>query len=379
MVGERVMIVGASRGIGLQLAAAYAAGGAQVHATSHVRTDELRELAERHSGRVVLHSLDVRSVSGVARLAASLGDEALNLLIHVAGVGKGSTSVQLDVNARAPFAVVDALVPVLLRSRAESGGGGRRAPMAAIITSDIGVPRKCVGKCSGGSDPWKCTQSVPQHGDASSLATSDSCGYVRSKLAANYVFRCVAAPDWRARGVQAVVMQPGWVTTDMTGWTINNQTIRANESAAAIRATLAALPEDSQKVLLDYRGYAWSWETGKLEDCAVAAPVRHYDDNPATLRKLRIRPWTTPKPGTYPPKWSSCPSAPPRHGASVDSAAVAVSQPNISAPQASDPLRRGCPRVLRHLNHSLSAAETACGPRDDPRRCGFLVPLDRES
>ena len=376
---QTVLIVGATRGIGLQLASAYAAGGARrVHATGRERTDELRELAERHSGRVVLHNLDVRSVSGVARLAASLAGEALDLLIHVAGVSKGNTSLQLDVNARAPFAVVDALVPALLRSRAASGGGGGRAPMAAIITSDIGVPKKCLGKCSPGADPWRCTQHVPR-GGAAALAMPESCGYVRSKLAANYVFRCVAAPDWRARGVQAVVMQPGWVTTDMTGMAVNDQMIRAKESAAAIRATLAALPEDSQKILLDYRGYAWSWETGKLEDCAVAAPVRHFDDNPATLRKLRIKSWATPTPGKYPPKWTSCPSAPPRGGGSVDGAAVVASPPNVSAPQASDPLGRGCPRVLRHLNHSLSAAVTRCGSRDDPRLCGFLVPLDGDS
>ena len=87
------MVIGASRGIGLELARQYAGAGWQVHATTRTldRPGKLGEFA----GDVTLHALDVCSDEQIAALADTLGQAPIDVLIHSAGVigsrGEGDT------------------------------------------------------------------------------------------------------------------------------------------------------------------------------------------------------------------------------------------------------------------------------------------------
>ena len=95
---ETVLIVGASRGIGLGLAGVYAAAGARVHATARNVSSAaaLAALAAQHPDHVTIHPLEVRDGSQVAALAKALDLQhvELDLLIYNAGTNKGDLATQ---------------------------------------------------------------------------------------------------------------------------------------------------------------------------------------------------------------------------------------------------------------------------------------------
>jgi hypothetical protein len=79
-----VLITGTNRGLGLELARQYAAGGWTVIATarSPESASELRELAGKNS-RVTVEKLDVLDRPAIAALAARYKGRAIDVLIKV--------------------------------------------------------------------------------------------------------------------------------------------------------------------------------------------------------------------------------------------------------------------------------------------------------
>ena len=110
-----VMIIGASRGIGLELARQYATDGWRVHATT--RTPEQPGALGRIAGDLVLHELDVRDADQIASLATAVASEGIDVLIHNAGVsGRGMRHKDvMDINAVAPIKVTQALLDAVKR------------------------------------------------------------------------------------------------------------------------------------------------------------------------------------------------------------------------------------------------------------------------
>ena len=196
-----VAIIGASRGIGLGLVERYAGEGWRVHATT--RNPERPGVLGEVAGDVRLHRLEVTDRSEQRALRDALEDEAVDVLIHNAGVyGRGMSAAAVHrINAEAPIEVAEALMDAVLRS------GQRKI---ALVTSMMGARR--------GS-----TRSLGKYGD--------------SKAALNDLFRAREA-GWRERGCIAVVIHPGWVRTDMGG---RNAAISVEESARGIREVMAAL------------------------------------------------------------------------------------------------------------------------------------------
>ena len=139
---QTVIIVGASRGIGLSLTRRYAAAGFRVHATVRnvSAASALHELAATYNS-LVLHPLDVRNATQITALAESV--EHADLLIYSAGINHGMASEQLVVNAVAPFAVIEALLPAVLR-------GQRR--FVCLITSDMGTETAVAKRTQSGDE-----------------------------------------------------------------------------------------------------------------------------------------------------------------------------------------------------------------------------------
>lgn len=227
-LARRVVIVGASRGIGLELATLHATRGTELHAT--YRTLEVPKplvaLAATHVG-VRLHALDVRNRSQLDALAAGFDDSSIDLLIHNAGINQGSAEAQLAVNAEAPFAFVRAMLPKMLRSS-----------FICIVTSDLGTPGQLRKYTPKGHRLHE---------------------YARSKLEANRRFRDLE-PGWRAYGITAIAMQPGNVASDMNG---GKGKITTAESARNISSVLGRLTPAMSGSFLDYQGRTLSWQTGK--------------------------------------------------------------------------------------------------------------------
>jgi NAD(P)-dependent dehydrogenase (short-subunit alcohol dehydrogenase family) len=230
---DKVLITGANRGIGLEMARQYASAGWRVHACCRQpeRAAALNRLAAGSAGRLSVHPLDVTNPTQVAALAAMLGDEPLDLLVNNAGIyGQddarfGSTDVRswletFHVNAIAPLKIMEALIEPVVRSR-------RR--VIACVSSKMG---SMADNRSGGSYVYRS-----------------------SKAALNAVVMS-AAVDLRSRGVTVVALNPGWVKTDMGG---PNAEITVVESVTALRAVLDGVgPSDSGR-FIDVDGATIPW------------------------------------------------------------------------------------------------------------------------
>ncbi len=178
-----VVVVGASRGIGLELARAWGARGERVIAVTRGTAPALDGL----DGVEPLSGIDVTSDEGIERLASALGGVSIDVLCHCAGVWRdeqlGAVDAetlreQFEVNAIAPLRVCDAL-----RHRVADGG------RIALITSRMG-----------------------------SIADNDSggrYGYRMSKAALNAAGRSLAV-DLAPRAIAVGILHPGFVRTDMT-------------------------------------------------------------------------------------------------------------------------------------------------------------------
>lgn len=110
-----VVITGANRGIGLELAQHYNRCGWRVIGVCRQSSGELGAAAER-----VIEDVDVTSDDCVTRLADALTGQPIDLLINNAGmleenelgdIDFDSLRVQMEVNAYAPLRITQALVP----------------------------------------------------------------------------------------------------------------------------------------------------------------------------------------------------------------------------------------------------------------------------
>ena len=208
-----VAVIGASRGIGLGLVERYAREGWRVHATT--RTPESPGALGRVAGDVHLHELEVTDVAQQRAFRDALGDEAIDVLIHNAGVyGDGMRAAAVNrVNAEAPIEMAGLLMDAVARSTQRK---------IALITSTMGARR----------------------GASRSLGT-----YGDSKAALNDRFRALEA-RWRDRGCLAIVIHPGWVRTDMGG---PRAAVSVEESARGIYRVMASLDESRH-------GRFWTWD-----------------------------------------------------------------------------------------------------------------------
>ena len=208
-----VAVIGASRGIGLGLVKRYADERWRVHATT--RTRESPGALGAVTGDVCLHGLEVTDAAQQRAFRDALGDEAIDVLIHNAGVqGDGMSAAAVHrVNAEAPIEMTELLMGAVTRSEQRK---------IALITSQLGARR---GSCR-------------------SLGT-----YGESKAALNDRFRALEG-RWREQGCLAVVIHPGWVRTDMGG---PRATISVEESARGICEVMASL-DDSR------HGRFWTWD-----------------------------------------------------------------------------------------------------------------------
>jgi NAD(P)-dependent dehydrogenase (short-subunit alcohol dehydrogenase family) len=228
-----VLITGANRGIGLEFARQYAADGWRVFATCrHPKTaKKLMSLAKSSCGMLTLLAMDVTDSETVHSAARQLGSEPIDLLINNAGISglsgqrTGRLDYQnwayvLDVNTMGPLRVVEAFVDHVARS-------DRR--LIVSITSAMG---SLTDNTSGGS-----------------------IAYRTSKAAVNMAMRSAAA-DLASRRITCVVVNPGWVKTDMGG---AGAPLSVEESVGAMRRLFDRLrPSDSGR-FFSYDGNEHPW------------------------------------------------------------------------------------------------------------------------
>jgi NAD(P)-dependent dehydrogenase (short-subunit alcohol dehydrogenase family) len=220
----RVLITGAGRGIGLELARQYAAGGWDVIATVRdpAKADELAALGVR------VEALDMRDFAALAAFPERLGGEPLELFVANAGLSQAKwIRSRQDAEAWQEVHAVNAVAPTLLAETllplVEAAGG-----RMAAISSRMGS----IDDSSGGY-----------------------IGYRASKAALNAAWRALAL-GWRGRSVTLLLLHPGWVQTDMGG---PQAPLPADESVAGMRRVIAGLPRSESGAFVDYRGEPVPW------------------------------------------------------------------------------------------------------------------------
>jgi NAD(P)-dependent dehydrogenase (short-subunit alcohol dehydrogenase family) len=230
---KHVFITGASRGIGLFLAARFLRGGYKVLAGA--RDPNSIRRADLLKGAHVV-SLDVTSAQSIAQAVHQAREitPALDILINNAGVhfesqdapleeldlADGLLEKTMEVNAYGPLRVTQQFLPLL-----ELG----RSKVIVNISSETGSVADC--------------RRIREF----SYCMSKSALNIESKLLHNYL-----AP----RGYRVLVLHPGWVRTDMGG---PNADISPDQSADGIfdLVTQGHLPPD--EIYLDYAGLPLRW------------------------------------------------------------------------------------------------------------------------
>ena len=146
---KHVVITGANRGIGLELARHYKAEGWRVTGACRETSPELEGYAEQ-----VIDGIDVASTDGVERLVAALQGQTIDLLINNAGIlhddvlgslDIDSLRLQMEVNAFAPLLICEALLPNLhpaARSPISPAAWARSTTTTPAVAMVIVPPRR---------------------------------------------------------------------------------------------------------------------------------------------------------------------------------------------------------------------------------------------
>lgn len=222
-----VLVTSSSRGIGLELVRQYAAAGWTVLAAARDPAAPRLAAVPGDVRRIVMDVTDLASVEA----AAAAFDAPLDLLVNSAGVigdvadGPGRLdyarwAAVLDVNTMGPVRVLDAFADRLAAAA---------RPLAVTITSGMG--------------------SIADAGSGAALM------YRSSKAAVNMAMRARAF-DLRPRGIAVVVVNPGWVRTDMGG---GGAPLAVEDSVANMRRLFARLDLSRTGTFLNHDGRAYPW------------------------------------------------------------------------------------------------------------------------
>jgi len=219
------LIVGASRGLGLELARQYAADGDRV-------LGSYRDPADAPAlARICARTLrvDLLQPDWTAALAA-LRDERIDLAILAAGiVGPRSAGLtapdpdEFDAVMHTNVLAAMQAIPALAEGLIATGG------KLVVLSSRMGS----MGSATDGSR-WL---------------------YRASKAALNSVLKSASA-DLGACGVVCMAVHPGWVRTDMGG---PDADLAVSESVASLRRVIAAANRSHNGRFLNYNGEQLEW------------------------------------------------------------------------------------------------------------------------
>lgn len=219
---KHVVITGANRGIGLELAHHYQIEGWKVTGVCRETSNELEQTAHQ-----IISGIDVTSQTSLEKLVEELLDQPIDLLINNAGILQDnvlgsidydSLRLQMEINAFAPLRVCEALL-----SQLREGG------KVANITSRMG-----------------------------SIADNDSggrYGYRASKAALNAFGKSLAV-DLKSRGIAVAQLHPGYVKTRMVNF---GGLISPEESAAGLAARIEELNIDNSGSFWHANGEELPW------------------------------------------------------------------------------------------------------------------------
>jgi NAD(P)-dependent dehydrogenase (short-subunit alcohol dehydrogenase family) len=236
-----VLITGAGRGLGLELAQQYAKAGWRVCAgvRNPAVTPELNAAAAASGGKLTVHKLDVGDHASIDALASELAGHPIDVLINNAGtmgeqsvVDKGTPMQrfgqsdyadwmqQFRINVFGPMKMAEAFVTHVAASEQKK---------IVTLTSVIGS----IGANNFGG----------------------LYGYRSSKAAANAVMKSMSL-DLARKGIIATALHPGWVRTGIGG---PKGELDVTTSIAGLRQVIESLSKETAGKFLQYDGKELPW------------------------------------------------------------------------------------------------------------------------
>ena len=236
-----ILITGASRGLGFELARQYGADGWRVIACARAPANAagLQAIAGAAPDRITVHTLDVVDHGQIAALARQLDGLPIDVLLNSAGTmgsesfaEKGMTLQRfgqtdyddwmrtLRVNVFGPMKMAEAFVEHVAASEQKK---------IVTLTSIVGSMTQ---NTFGGLYEYRS-----------------------SKAAANCIMKCMAL-DLRRRGIIALPMHPGWVRTEIGG---PRGELDAETSVSGLRRVIAGLAIAHAGHFLQWDGRELPW------------------------------------------------------------------------------------------------------------------------
>jgi NAD(P)-dependent dehydrogenase (short-subunit alcohol dehydrogenase family) len=226
---QTILIIGASRGLGLEFVKQYLAEGHKVIATARKQTD-VNALTKLGAQGV---RVNVTSPDDFVALKKVIARKTIDVAIYNAGVF-GPSTTGVEAVDRADFDKV---------MRSNVWGAMHAVPaVAPIVAKSKGV--------------FMFVSSTM--GSMAKMASTHAVTYRSSKAALNGVVK-IASMQWGPEGATCFVMHPGWVKTDMGG---PNADIDAHTSISGMRnviAAAAAKPAKYNGGFFDYAGESLPW------------------------------------------------------------------------------------------------------------------------
>jgi NAD(P)-dependent dehydrogenase (short-subunit alcohol dehydrogenase family) len=230
----RILITGANRGLGLELARLCAARGDQVFAGCRFpeRDTALQDLSEDYPGQISILPVDVADAASVNQSARQVSREidVLDMLINNAAMNaEGETLRTFDAEKATEQWRVNAVGSML-------------------------VAQKFLDLLKKGKSP----KIINVSSEAGSISTMDHFRgyyYFGSKAALNIFTRSMAwDPD--TAGIITIALHPGWVRTDMGG---SNADLSVTESAEGILKVIARLTSEDNGRFYTWDGKEYPW------------------------------------------------------------------------------------------------------------------------
>jgi len=233
-----ILITGANRGLGLELAKQYGEAGWRVFACCRDpgSAPELKRLGQASGGKISVHRLEVTDPSQITALAKELKGQPIDVLFNNAGVLGGPldkpTSLSfgsLDFGAWEDVLKVNTIAPVRMAEAFVDHVAASERKLMVFMSTQMG-----------------------------SIAEPGGGGYYQyrsSKAALNMVTKALAL-DLKPRGVRTLALSPGWVATDMG---TAAAPVKAPDSIRGMRKVIDGYGKGESGAFMNYEGARVPW------------------------------------------------------------------------------------------------------------------------